>query len=73
MTPEDVRTRAAKGAAVPALPDEDRMTSVVLSKVLLLVEDDKITDRSILTQLERASRRSRRGVSWSMATYPPNS
>jgi hypothetical protein len=36
--------------------DEDRMTAVVLSKVLLLVEDDKITDRSILTQIERASR-----------------
>jgi len=33
--------------------DDDRMTSVVLSKVLLLAEDEKITDRSILAQLER--------------------
>jgi hypothetical protein len=36
--------------------DEDRMTAVILSKVLLLVEDDKITDRSILAQIERAAR-----------------
>ena len=33
--------------------DEDRMTSVILSKVLLLAEDQKITDPSILGQLER--------------------
>ncbi|GAA2622062.1 hypothetical protein GCM10010399_61560 [Dactylosporangium fulvum] len=33
--------------------DEDPMTSVVLSKVLLLAEDEKITDRSILDQLAR--------------------
>jgi hypothetical protein len=32
--------------------DDDRMTSVILSKVLLLSEDDKITDRSILRQIE---------------------
>jgi len=32
------------------------MTAAILSKVLLLVDDDKITDRSILTQIERASR-----------------
>lgn len=31
--------------------DEDRMTSVILSKVLLLNEDDHITDPSILAQL----------------------
>lgn len=31
--------------------DDDRMTSVILSKVLLLAEDAKITDPSILTQL----------------------
>lgn len=31
--------------------DEDHMTSVILSKVLLLSEDEKITDRSILAQL----------------------
>lgn len=31
--------------------DEDRMTSVTLSKVLLLNEDEKITDRTILDQL----------------------
>lgn len=33
--------------------DEDRMTSVILSKVLLLAEDEKITDPSILAQLAR--------------------
>lgn len=32
--------------------DEDRTTSVILSKVLLLAEDEKITDPSILTQLD---------------------
>lgn len=32
--------------------DEDRMTSVILSKVLLLAEDEKITDPTILAQLE---------------------
>ncbi|MFB9336382.1 DUF4132 domain-containing protein [Actinoplanes octamycinicus] len=32
--------------------DEDRMTSVILSKILLLNEDEKITDKSILTQLQ---------------------
>ncbi|MEU7314888.1 DUF4132 domain-containing protein [Streptomyces sp. NPDC007083] len=31
--------------------DEDRMTSIILSKVLLLAEDEQITDPSILTQL----------------------
>ncbi|WP_144127571.1 DUF4132 domain-containing protein [Catellatospora sichuanensis] len=31
--------------------DDDAMTSVVLSKVLLLAEDEKITDSSILAQL----------------------
>jgi hypothetical protein len=33
--------------------DDDRMTSVILSKVLLLAEDEKITDASILGQLAR--------------------
>ncbi|MEU4155339.1 DUF4132 domain-containing protein [Actinoplanes sp. NPDC026670] len=32
--------------------DDDRMTSVILSKVLLLSEDDRITDPSILQQLK---------------------
>lgn len=32
--------------------DEDRMTSIILSKILLLAEDEKITDRTILTQLD---------------------
>ncbi|HEX6685996.1 MAG TPA: DUF4132 domain-containing protein [Candidatus Limnocylindrales bacterium] len=31
--------------------DDDPMTSIILSKVLLLAEDDKITDPSILAQL----------------------
>lgn len=33
--------------------DDDRMTSVILSKVLLLAEDEKITDATILRQLDR--------------------
>jgi Domain of unknown function (DUF4132) len=33
--------------------DADTMTSVILSKVLMLAEDEKITDPSILAQLER--------------------
>jgi hypothetical protein len=32
--------------------DDDRMTSVILSKVLLLSEDDRITDPTILQQLK---------------------
>lgn len=32
--------------------DEDRMTSTILSKVLLLAEDERISDPSILTQLD---------------------
>ncbi|MET8352180.1 DUF4132 domain-containing protein [Micromonospora sp. NPDC005206] len=32
--------------------DEDRMTSVILSKVLLLNEDERITDPAILAQLD---------------------
>ncbi|MFC7549878.1 DUF4132 domain-containing protein [Plantactinospora sp. GCM10030261] len=35
--------------------DDDRATSVVLSKVLLLADDKKITDRSILDQIDRMS------------------
>ncbi len=31
--------------------DEDRMTTVILSKVLLLADDEKITDDSILSQI----------------------
>jgi hypothetical protein len=34
--------------------DEDRMTSVILSKVLLLNEDERITDPAILAQLPQA-------------------
>ncbi|WP_255781612.1 DUF4132 domain-containing protein [Dactylosporangium sp. AC04546] len=37
--------------------DDDRVTSVVLSKVLLLAEDEKITDESILAQLRALERR----------------
>lgn len=32
--------------------EEDRMTSIILSKVLLLAQDEKITDASILSQLD---------------------
>ncbi|RKR86166.1 uncharacterized protein DUF4132 [Micromonospora pisi] len=37
--------------------DEDDLTGVVLSKVLLLAEDDRITDPSILDQLDRLAPR----------------
>ena len=36
--------------------DEDVLTSVILSKVLMLVADDRITDPSILGQIERIDR-----------------
>lgn len=32
--------------------DEAQMTSIILSKVLMLAEDEKISDPSILTQLD---------------------
>ncbi|GAA2385355.1 DUF4132 domain-containing protein [Dactylosporangium salmoneum] len=35
--------------------DDDPGTSVVLSKILLLADDERITDRTILAQLERLS------------------
>jgi hypothetical protein len=35
--------------------DEDVMTSVILSKVLMLVADDRITDPTITEQIDRAS------------------
>lgn len=31
------------------------MTSVILGKVLMLAEDDRITDPSIITQIEHAT------------------
>jgi hypothetical protein len=34
--------------------DEDPMTSVILSKVMLLADDEHITDSSILAQLPPA-------------------
>lgn len=36
---------------------EDDLTGVVLSKVLLLAEDDRISDPSILSQLDRLAPR----------------
>jgi hypothetical protein len=35
--------------------DEDVMTSVIMSKVFMLAADDRITDRSITAQIERAT------------------
>ncbi|PPJ19916.1 hypothetical protein C5E45_06925 [Nocardia nova] len=39
--------------------DEDRMTSIILSKVLLLAEDEKISDPTILNQLESLTGKNR--------------
>ena len=57
MEPNDaylciVPTSAAKDPAGAALPFEgDRTLSVILSKALMLADDTKITDRTILSQL----------------------
>ena len=46
------RARRRAVAAGPALPfDGDRTMSMILSKAFLLVEDDKITDPTILRQI----------------------
>lgn len=42
--------------------DEDVMTSVILSKVLLLAADDRITDPTITAQIERATAGSETGA-----------
>ena len=46
------RTDSAHRRLFLPFADDDRTTSVILSKVLLLSEDEKITDTSILRQLE---------------------
>lgn len=52
VVPADFGRKAHRRLFLP-FADDDAMTSVVLSKVLLLAEDEKITDRSILDQLDR--------------------
>lgn len=51
------RFRPLREALAEFLPfaDEDRMTSVILSKVLLLNDDERITDPDILAQLARTA------------------
>jgi hypothetical protein len=44
----------SRGLFLP-FADEDVMTSVILGKVLMLAEDDRITDPSIITQIEHAT------------------
>ncbi|MCP3802218.1 DUF4132 domain-containing protein [Allokutzneria sp. A3M-2-11 16] len=51
IVPESFGAKAHRRLFLP-FADEDRMTSVVLSKVLLLAEDEKISDPSILSQLD---------------------
>ncbi|WP_432107520.1 DUF4132 domain-containing protein [Streptomyces sp. AA1529] len=50
VVPASFGTTAHRRLFLP-FADEDRMTSIILSKVLLLAEDEQITDPSILTQL----------------------
>jgi hypothetical protein len=52
IVPAAFGTTAHRNLFLP-FADEDRMTSVILSKILLLAEDEKITDRTILAQLKR--------------------
>ena len=54
VIPDASATGKSRGLFLP-FADEDVMTSVVLSKVLMLAEDDRITDPSILAQIEHAS------------------
>lgn len=53
IVPATFGTTAHRRLFLP-FADEDRMTSIVLSKILLLNEDEKITDPSILSQIDRA-------------------
>ena len=51
VVPASFGTPAHRRLFLP-FADEDPMTSIILSKVLLLAEDEKISDPSILTQLD---------------------
>ena len=51
VVPASFGARAHRRLFLP-FADEDQLTSVILSKVLLLAEDEKISDPSILTQLD---------------------
>lgn len=51
VVPASFGSTAHKRLFLP-FADEDRMTSIILSKVLLLAEDEMISDASILTQLD---------------------
>lgn len=51
VVPASFGARAHRRLFLP-FADEDQMTSIILSKVLLLAEDEKISDPAILTQLD---------------------
>ncbi|WP_452094400.1 DUF7737 domain-containing protein [Dactylosporangium darangshiense] len=52
VVPADFGARPHQRLFLP-FADEDRPTSVILSKILLLNEDERIADESILAQLRR--------------------
>jgi Domain of unknown function (DUF4132) len=53
IVPESAAAVSSRQLFLP-FADEDVMTSVILSKVLLLVADDRITDPTIREQIDRA-------------------
>jgi hypothetical protein len=55
VVPEGFGAKPARGLFLP-FADADQLTSVILSKVLLLANDSKITDSTILAQLARMAR-----------------
>ena len=54
IVPATFGTTAHRRLFLPFV-DEDRMTSIVLSKIMLLNDDEKIADPSILAQIEHAT------------------
>lgn len=54
VVPDAAATGRDQGLFLP-FADEDVMTSVILSKVLMLAADDRITDPAITAQIDRAT------------------
>jgi len=54
VVPDSAATGRDQGLFLP-FADEDVMTSVILSKVLMLAADDRITDPTITAQIDRAT------------------
>ena len=52
VVPDSAATGQSQRLFLP-FADEDVMTSVILSKVLMLVADDRITDPTITEQIDR--------------------